>query len=619
MKSVMIAERHKNEYLMHKYWSRKPANILKHYINTLTNKDEIVLDPFCGSGVFIREASKIGRKAIGIDSNPIAILITKLLNEDIDIPKFEAEANLLLDKLEKKSEKLFNSKIRYVVHEIIVSCSSCKKKVSFNEAKKIGRIYKCPECDNKLRFNLENIIDTKIMGLKYFNGDFVDTKNQLEKEHLKSSENLDFKGNYSIPFLENRRILAFDGMETKNLFTKRNFSILSSLADDIHKIKDESIKNALLLLLTSSSAQCSRLIAYRNAMSTGGPSWSVPGYWIPPRHLEMNPVHYLKNRLNKIIKGLKHSDEYNIKYRPKVYLNDSRVTLEDIKEEYKGKVSLVFLDPPYGDNIPYLEFSNMWNGFLNKDLNFSSDISVSDRLDEKNRWEEYNEALYEIVEKSSDLLKEDGKILITFNNNDIKAWSSLLEALQKNKLTCKYVNYQIPAVISSKAQMAKSGSYISDIYSIYQKQSNFKYNKDIKQLKENLFKISSVRKNKVEENLVKRTIFLSFIEHNIDVSMLEEALELIETLFYKEGNYLILEEGINSEILLEDMIRKIAINRIKESTEIHWNTLYVEIAESLIEYGLVPPEKVSMIISDLINIDKKSMCTLNNTKQLHMF
>lgn len=45
-------------------------------ISKITSVGDTVLDPFCGSGTTGTEAVRLGRKFIGIDTNPVAILIT---------------------------------------------------------------------------------------------------------------------------------------------------------------------------------------------------------------------------------------------------------------------------------------------------------------------------------------------------------------------------------------------------------------------------------------------------------------------------------------------------------------------------------------------------------------
>lgn len=73
------AETHTPEYLMHKYWARKPHNVISECIASLTAEGDVILDPFCGSGVAIREGALIGRNSYGFDLNPAAVLISSVL------------------------------------------------------------------------------------------------------------------------------------------------------------------------------------------------------------------------------------------------------------------------------------------------------------------------------------------------------------------------------------------------------------------------------------------------------------------------------------------------------------------------------------------------------------
>ncbi|HEX9430522.1 MAG TPA: DNA methyltransferase, partial [Candidatus Bathyarchaeia archaeon] len=45
-------------------------------IGYFTAPNESVLDPFCGSGTTLVEAARAGRRSFGIDTNPVAILMT---------------------------------------------------------------------------------------------------------------------------------------------------------------------------------------------------------------------------------------------------------------------------------------------------------------------------------------------------------------------------------------------------------------------------------------------------------------------------------------------------------------------------------------------------------------
>ena len=69
------ASSHSKHYLLHRYWGRKAHNVVNEYIKSYTKKDDLVLDPFMGSGVVPIECSKMQRKAIGVDLNPISTFI----------------------------------------------------------------------------------------------------------------------------------------------------------------------------------------------------------------------------------------------------------------------------------------------------------------------------------------------------------------------------------------------------------------------------------------------------------------------------------------------------------------------------------------------------------------
>ncbi len=54
------------------YPTQKPEALLKRIIEASSNKDDIVLDPFCGCGTTLVAAHLFGRKWLGIDVSPIA-------------------------------------------------------------------------------------------------------------------------------------------------------------------------------------------------------------------------------------------------------------------------------------------------------------------------------------------------------------------------------------------------------------------------------------------------------------------------------------------------------------------------------------------------------------------
>ena len=586
------ADTHTPEYLMHKYWARKPHNVISECISLLTKEGDIVLDPFCGSGVTIREGSLIGRKCYGFDVNPAAVLISSVLVNPPDPNEFSVVFDQIYNNSIKKFGHLYQTEdgyeIKYLSHRIIAKCE-CGAIVKQSDCKKVGKKLLCPFCNRIVRFNLESLVDTELYNIVVDNNkNYIPSIAELERQHELSFYNdssID-KEKYNFQFPQNRRILAFDGITTASFFTDRNFSILCYFADQIWKIENERIRNCALLLLTASAAQCSRLIASRNNLSTGGPAWSVPGFWIPQEHLETNPFVHFKARMSKFRKALAALASSPTKEDAFIVLGNS---LELLNEEMYSdlKADLIFLDPPYGDSVPYTEFSNIWNSFLKQIPCSDDDISVSDRIDKTESWNNYSLKLDAFMNCFTKHLSPQGKLLITFNNNDMRAWTALISALQTNGFVCESVFYQIPAVISSKAQMSINSSYISDVYSVYTLNPQIGISRDFSPVLSHLCFVANAREGRVSKTVLDREFILSWLKHNIDYKLLSDKESLLNSIFTydkTDESYLLKSEfRKNIKPLRKSVIE--LMNKIVKEGSYSLLDCYLKVSEECEDYG----------------------------------
>ena len=130
--STIDPETHPNRYWIHKYPARKPTNVNRRYIEHFTKPGDIVLDPFCGSGVVPVEAVILGRKAIGVDLNPVATFITRMTGiSDLDIQALKQSFEQIKQNTKEKIDSLYAT-----------ICPKCKRKTIHQYAK----ICMNPEC-----------------------------------------------------------------------------------------------------------------------------------------------------------------------------------------------------------------------------------------------------------------------------------------------------------------------------------------------------------------------------------------------------------------------------------------------------------------------------------------
>ena len=104
-------------YITHGY-HRYPAKFIPQIVSRLTEKytkrDDLVVDPFGGCGTTLVESKVLGRKSIGVDINPVAVLITKAKITPILPVKLERELIELKNKLNFYSEQI---KVELPIHD----------------------------------------------------------------------------------------------------------------------------------------------------------------------------------------------------------------------------------------------------------------------------------------------------------------------------------------------------------------------------------------------------------------------------------------------------------------------------------------------------------------------
>ncbi|MCL1947650.1 MAG: type I restriction enzyme HsdR N-terminal domain-containing protein, partial [Chitinivibrionia bacterium] len=80
LKEIPVKKRAvKRYYGCNAYFTRQAWNVVAEYIRNFSQKGDIVLDPFGGSGITVAEALMNNRKAINLDINPLAVFLVNSL------------------------------------------------------------------------------------------------------------------------------------------------------------------------------------------------------------------------------------------------------------------------------------------------------------------------------------------------------------------------------------------------------------------------------------------------------------------------------------------------------------------------------------------------------------
>lgn len=487
----LIAEAHTPPYKIHRYFARRPWNVFRRLIETYSDDNEIVLDPFCGGGVTIYEGIKLHRKMIGFDINPLSIFIIRnMIKKDISLECLDQafnevkeyitylynDYNRLIINTGKKGVPENKVKIDWNELAFNVYCKYCGKKVALTSENRIanGR-YSCinDECrgSNKKGGYIEPK-DCKRDGYIYL---FSVASSPRSKEKTvivydkeKQDEvrkhieflNREIKKNKinikkdKIPLNWDRQhedLLHQKGIETfQDLFTERNLLINTLLLNYIKNLKIDKHVYEVLRLVFSSSLRDTNIMAFTNEdWQSGKPTtWAKHAYWIPSQFCEVDVLSSFEKAFNRVKASIIFNKQFDYNLRlaknPKNIIDGSgnlflnNLSIQDCHLP-ADSVDAIITDPPYGSNVQYLELSHFWYVW-NKDMygNKKPDFIKEAVCNRKKKFtgaksmKDYENNLFNVFSEAHRVLKPNRYMVLTFNNKDMGAWVALLISIFKS-------------------------------------------------------------------------------------------------------------------------------------------------------------------------------------------
>jgi DNA modification methylase len=460
---ALVAQTHPSMYLIHKFWARKPHNVVAEYIAHYSKKGELVLDPFCGSGVSIIESLRLGRRSIGIDLDPIATFITRMTVVPVDLNEFQNEFERIKQNVKDKINFYYRTTCSTCNRDALVLCTI------WDGSMPTHLWYKCEHCKK-----------TKKREVTEDDKSFLSEIDESEVPYWYPTDDLIFVGQ------ETRRLLKAGLSNFHQLFTKRALIALSILYHAIEQIKNTETKDLMKLVFSSFLAQVSKMVPQREgATLSGNVGWTVHSYWVPPASREFNVWLSFENRFRKVKKGKMEASKEIPKVQEattteeffkhdKNLLVRTRSAIGLSEEIPSDTVDFVFTDPPYGGSIQYLELTAMWSSWLKGEVaderfswRFDEEITINKHQDKD--FDYYHKMLHAAFREVYRILKPNRWLVITFHNTDIRIYNSIIKAIVTAGFDLEKIVYQPPAQTSVKALSQPYGSAVGDYYIRFRK------------------------------------------------------------------------------------------------------------------------------------------------------
>jgi hypothetical protein len=391
--------------LIHPYWARKPLNIIEFLIESYSSENDLVADPFMGSGTTIIASILKKRRSIGSDLNPISYKIVDFLKNSL------SEFKELVDVLEIVHKDWSEFAIRlYEIKE-----ERCVERENFRVTGEFQ--------NGKFKLILENaktkpIVKQNLKGKVQLISSYK-TINRTPKEYSKTP--IDFT---QIDFVENSRIAIPKGANASHFFTKKNIIFINYAKEYIEKSKN--YKEFLELLLSS------MIPLLRLSDKKASSQWP---YWRPKEKLtSRNPIVAL-NKRKKSFSELLTWSESNFEFS-KISCDLYNVSANELYNFTNTKYDLVITDPPYADHAPYMEYSDLFYSIVynrrTSDI-WNKEIVKTNAVGREQDSVDYLERMKSSFTSVLADLKKDGYFIFFYLDKNIHHWQGIKESILESK------------------------------------------------------------------------------------------------------------------------------------------------------------------------------------------
>lgn len=444
-------------YAFHKYWGKKPVELVSYLIQSLSAPGDLVIDPFLGSGAIARESLRLNRRFAGCDLNPSAVELSRLTCE---LPTTQQYASAIT-RIEARLEPL--------ARELYALNDGGTGSHYLWDGATLRSIWTYPSTRNNRVELKPTAFDLEVIG---------------RHEGYKMTELRPLRTH------ANPRINSLQGMSWHDFFTDRALIVIESIVREARSIDDPRLRRAIILTLTSSLGQMSKMVfalekrgassgATANRVEVG--SWAI-GLWRPETHFEVNAWNCFRVRANKFLSATKKVPPEELTASGTTRLGESpidtpghlSIDLMSAREWLNclpdQSVDLIVTDPPHSDRIPYMELSELWNAALGAESQFEEELIVSNAVERGKSSDAYFRDLEAILKTAHRKLTDRGSLALMYNSKSEDDWATLRQVMNSSGWR---VEGLIPANYSvrSLVQDNRTGALKADSVVIATKQS----------------------------------------------------------------------------------------------------------------------------------------------------
>ena len=435
-------------YNAHSYHTKVPYQGITPYIEHYTAPGDVVLDPFCGSGMTGVAAILAGRDAVLNDLSPAAVHIARNYVTPCDSMEFESAFEQLASELAKYQLELYGTecstcggraRIEYTILTDVFACASCAAQLSVwdhgrDATGKLVSDLLCHACGARherrsLRWIRSEPCVVSFTCLEACAGARTERPASVaDLTRWESVSALDVPGwvpeaSFGSQWEMWRQGHADRGIHTiRDFFTHRNLRALAAIHDWIDRYPKPRIAAALLFAFTGCVNRASKRYQWNQKRPTNVLSGTL---YVSSLLYEFNVFRLFERK----VRAARRLFQLTAHARGRAAVDQgSAVGLQDVPD---GSIDYVFTDPPFGSNIYYADCSLLWEGWLDSFTDKREEIVINrahKRGSGGKDLKDYQALMTQAFSEIRRVLKPNRWASVVFHNSSSMVWQAVQDA-----------------------------------------------------------------------------------------------------------------------------------------------------------------------------------------------
>ena len=441
------AGKNSTTYRAHSYHTKVPAEAIAPIIQHHTSPGDIVLDPFCGSGMTGVAALHVGRHAVLSDLSPAAVHIARnyvtpcrpdLLRHAVDLVHKRVRSTMacLYDVI---GTDWARATVEHTVWSDRFACGACSAQWSYWNAtkQKVGRtasgVIECPVCGSSHRkqdlvwVGEEPVITSASLAGSRFRDEHPPTEEEIDLIRQAEATPIPY-WTPRVDFESGREMWRAShgemGVRTAaDFYTYRNLHALAAIRNAILQEADERLRDALFFAFTGCVNRASRRYQWNKKRPTNVMTGTL---YISSLRYEWNVWSLFSRKAADVIRF------YESFPATDATAEVVMASATDLAYVPDRSVDFVFMDPPYGSNIFYGDCSLLWEAWLGQLTPLGEEIVVNRKVRRSEGGKDiadYSALLSRAFAEVGRVLKPSARAVLAFSNTDGQVWKGIQTAI----------------------------------------------------------------------------------------------------------------------------------------------------------------------------------------------